>query len=78
MIRVELGKKSNVYSDLKPGDIFSWPISVPKEERAFGLKLSGGMAWIHDADKRSQFVLNGGSDLSDSLLVKFEGRIVII
>lgn len=77
MIRVELGKKSNVYSDLKPGDIFSWPVSVSKEKRAFGLKLRDGMDWIHDVKKCSQFAPNKGSDLLDSLSVEIEGCIVI-
>ena len=82
MLKISLAKGTNVYSDLKRGDVFSWPVENSPKDRAIGLKLREGFIWLRSAGGiENTFVADLNydgtllKDLISSLPVKHEGTL---
>jgi len=64
------------FDTIDAGTIFSWPISLPKSERAYAIKTGKGMLWIHDTAMSSNFCCDKGF-FGRNLSVEIEGQILI-
>jgi len=77
MITIRMNSTNHTYGELEPGTIFSWPVDMPKDRRAFALKIADGkMLWFHDANKDAVFCSDVAISFSAGI-VEIEGKIII-
>lgn len=76
MITVKHEVLEVLYQDVKPGQVFSWPVDEPRKARAFGLKLKEGFVWLHSAGNSSHFAFDP-EPLSDIVPVQPELSLVV-